>query len=153
MANYTVSDVKKLREETDAGMMDCKKCLEEAEGDYAKALELVKAKGIAKADKKADRETNEGFIGAYVHSNGKVAALAELLCETDFVARSEDFQAVAKEVAMQVAAMMPETEAELLAQDAIKRDGLTVEMMIKELSGKVGEKVALGRFYRLTIGE
>lgn len=153
MAKYTVSDVKKLREETDAGMMDCKKALEEAAGNYARAVELVHKQGLAKADKKADRETKEGYIAAYVHGNGKVAALVELLCETDFVALNEDFKTVAKEIAMQVAAMAPETSEELLAQETIKRAGVTVEVMIKELSGKVGEKVSLGRFKRMMLGE
>ncbi len=153
MAKYTVEEVKKLREETGAGMLDCKKALEEAGGDYAGALEVVKAKGLAKADKKADRETNEGYIAAYVHSNGKVAALVELLCETDFVARNDEFREVAKEIAMQVAAMSPESNEELLAQETIKREGVTVEVMIKELSGKIGEKIMLGRFHRMMIGE
>ena len=153
MAKYSVEEVKKLRDETEAGMMDCKKALEEAEGDYAKALELVKARGLPKAEKKADRETGEGYIASYVHSNGKVAALVELLCETDFVARNEDFREVAKEIAMQVTAMAPENEAELLEMEAIKREDVTISAMMLELSGKVGEKVALGRFHRMMIGE
>ena len=153
MAKYTVADVKKLREETDAGMMDCKKALEEADGDYAKAVELVRERGLAKADKKADRETGEGYVASYVHSTGKIATLVELLCETDFVARNEEFRIVANEIAMQVAAMAPETAEELLAMDAIKREGETIESMIKGLSGKIGEKISLGRFTRLMIGE
>jgi elongation factor Ts len=132
-------------------MMDAKNALEEAGGDYAKAIELVKARGLAKAEKKADRETNEGYVAAYVHSNGKVAALAALRCETDFVAQNEEVRELAREIAMQVAAMMPETEAELLEMELIKRGDETVEQAIKLLSGKIGEKIALGEFVRLAI--
>ena len=154
MANYTVDDVKKLRAETDAGMMDCKAALDEAEGDYQKAVAIVKAKGLAKADKKsAERTTGEGAFASYVHSTGKIATLVELLCETDFVARNDEFLALAKDIAMQVAALDPKDNAELLAQDSIKHEGNTIETLIKELSGKTGEKIELGRFVRMMVGD
>ena len=147
------SDVKKIREATGAGMLDCKKALEATNGDWETALAWLKDKGLANAAKKADRETNEGYVAAYVHATGKIGALAELLCETDFVARGEEFRALASEIAMQVAAMAPETAQELLDQELIKREGVTVAEAIKQLSGKIGENMSLGKFTRLLIGE
>src|SRR5665811_242645 len=138
MANYTATDVKNLRELTGAGMMDCKKALDAADGDMKKAQALVKEKGLANAEKKADRETKEGFIASYVHTTGKTAALVEILCETDFVGRNEEFRALAREVAMQVVAMNPKTNEELLAQPFIKDGSITIETLIKQLSGKIG---------------
>lgn len=146
------SDVKKIREATGAGMLDCKKALEATDGDWEKALAWLKEKGLANAAKKADRETNEGYVAAYVHATGKIGALAELLCETDFVARNEEFRALTSEIAMQVAAMAPETAEELLEQELIKREGVTVAEAIKQLSGKIGENMSLGKFTRLMIG-
>jgi len=100
--------VAELRAKTGAGMVDCKKALEESNGDEAKAIEILRVKGAMKAAKKnAERETAEGLVEAYVHANGKVGALVELQCETDFVARNPDFRALAHEIAMQVAAMAP----------------------------------------------
>ena len=113
--------IKKIREVTGAGMLDCKKALEATEGDWDKALAWLKEKGLANADKKADRETNEGYIGSYVHATGKIGALVELQCETDFVARNDEFKALAQEIAMQVAAMDPQDEAELLAMEMSSR--------------------------------
>lgn len=147
------SEVKKLREVTGAGIMDCKRALEEAKGEMGKAEALVKERGLAKAEKKADRITSQGYVGSYVHSNGMMGALVELLCETDFVARNEEFKKLADEIAMQVAAMAPENEEELLKQEMIKNPELTVEETIKSLSGKVGEKIAIGRQMRMMIGD
>lgn len=152
MANFSAADIKTLREETGAGMMDCKKALEESNGDMDKAREWVKQRGLAKAEKKADRETKEGYIASYVHTNNKVAALVEILCETDFVARNPEFQEMAKSVAMQVASMNPENVEELLAQDFIKGEG-TIEELVKSLSGKIGEKFVVNRFVRYAVGE
>ena len=149
----SAADIKKIREVTGAGMLDCKKALEATNGDWDQALAWLKEKGLANAAKKADRETKEGYVASYVHATGKIAALAELLCETDFVARGEEFRSLAGEIAMQVAAMAPESETELLAQEMIKRPEVTVEAAIKELSGKIGENMTLGRFCRLMIGE
>lgn len=100
--------VKELRNTTGAGMMDAKEALQEAQGDMDKAIELLRKKGQKIAAKKADRETGEGIVGMYLHSNGKVAAMVKVTCETDFVARTDDFQQFANDVAMQVAAMSPE---------------------------------------------
>lgn len=152
MANYTAADIKALREETGAGMMDCKKALEESQGDMDKAREWVRQRGLAKAEKKADRETKEGYISAYVHNGGKVAALVEILCETDFVARNPEFQEMAKSVAMQVASMNPASVEELLAQDYIRGEG-TIDELVKGLSGKIGEKFVVNKFVRYEVGE
>ncbi len=148
----TVADIKKLREETGAGMMDCKKALTAAEGDFPKAQEILREKSLIKADKKSDRETKEGYIASYVHNNNKTAALVEILCETDFVARNEKLQEVAKNVAMQVVAMNPADVTELLAQDYIRDAKVTVEELVKEISGLLGEKLVVNRFTRYEIG-
>lgn len=151
--SYTAADVKRLREETGAGMMDCKRALDEANGDYNRAQEIVREKGLAKAEKKADRETKIGYIASYVHNNNQIGALVEILCETDFVARNPEFQEMAKSVAMQVVAMAPENVEELLQQDNIKKPGETIEDMIKLVSGKIGEKFVVSRFTRYMVGE
>ncbi|MCD8484870.1 translation elongation factor Ts [Candidatus Woesebacteria bacterium] len=143
--------IKQLREETGCGVMDAKKALEEANGDMKKARELVHERGLQKAAKKADRETKEGYIGSYVHTTGKVAAMVTLLCETDFVARNEEFQEVAREVAMQVASMRPETVEELMEQEYIRDSKKSIQDLVKSLSGKVGENVTVGEFQVLSI--
>jgi elongation factor Ts len=153
MPNYTAADIKTLREETGAAMMDCKKALEESNGDMDGAREWVRQRGLAKAAKKSDRETNEGYISSYVHADGKSAALVEILCETDFVARNPEFQQMARDVAMQVTAMMPETVEELLAQDFIKNPDQTIDQLIQGLSGKIGERFVLNRFVRYQVGQ
>lgn len=105
--SVSATEVKALRDKTGAGMMDCKKALESAGGDMNKAVDWLREKGLAKAAKKAGRATSEGRIGSYVHSNGKIAVLVELKCETDFVARNEKFLGFAKDLAMQIAAAAP----------------------------------------------
>jgi elongation factor Ts len=104
----TASMVKELRAATGAGVMDCRKALEQAQGDMAKAAELLRDKALATAAKKADREAREGIIGHYVHTGSRMASLVELNCETDFVARTEEFQRLARDLAMQVVAARPE---------------------------------------------
>ena len=104
----TTEMIKSLREETSAGVMDCKKALEEAQGDLSAAISLLREKGIANVAKKTDRATNEGIIESYIHGNSKVGAMVELVCETDFVARMEEFKELAHNLAMQVAAMNPQ---------------------------------------------
>ena len=152
MANFTAQDIKALREETGAGMVDCKKALDASDGDMAKARDWVKEKGLVRAEKKADRETREGYISSYVHATGKTAAMVEILCETDFVARNDEFKEMAKNVAMQVVAMSPADVAELLEQDYIKDPGQDVNHYIKSISGKIGEKFVVNRFIRYEVG-
>lgn len=150
--SINAADIKKLREETGAGVLDCQRALAETEGNYQQAMALVKERGLAKADKKSDRETKEGAIFSYVHSGGRVAALVELVCETDFVARNAEFQVLGKNIAMQVAAMNPESVDDLLEQEYIRDGGATISYLVKELSGKIGEKIAVSRFVRYELG-
>jgi elongation factor Ts len=147
----TAQDIKQLREETGAGVMDVKKALEEADGNFDKARELIRLRGLEKAEKKADRETKEGFVGSYIHMTGKVAALVALQCETDFVAANEEFQKLARELAMQVASMRPETVEELLEQDYIRDPGKKVGDLVKGLSGKIGENIQVGEIMLMVI--
>ena len=128
--------IKQLRSETGARILDCKKALEKADGDLVAAKKHVEEKGLARAEKTADRETKMGYIAAYTHSNGMIASMVEILCETDFVAQNDEFRQLAKDLAMQVVAMNPADNAELLAQDFVKNPDKTVEMTIKTLSGK-----------------
>ena len=151
--SYAVTDVKKLREESGAGMLDCKKALEEAKGSYNKAVEIVRKKGLARAEKKSDRETKEGYIASYVHMNNKVAALVEILCETDFVAKNDEFQKMAKDVAMHVVAMNPESVEALLKDDFVKDPSKTIEELVKGVSGKIGERFVINKFVRYEIGQ
>lgn len=151
--SISMNEIKKLREETGARIMDCKKALEAAEGDMKKAKALVEEKGLARAEKTADRETKEGFIASYVHSNGLIGALVEIQCETDFVAANDEFRTMARDVAMQVVAMNPENVEELLAQDFIKDPSKNIELLIKSVSGKIGERMVLTRFVRYEVGK
>ncbi len=153
MADYSMSDVKKLREETGARVLDCKKAMDEAKGDYEKAKEIVAAKDLARAEKKADRVTQEGYIASYVHNTGKVAAMVEVLCETDFVAKNETFQEMARNIAMHVVAMSPENVEELLEQDYVKDPSTKIETYVKSVSGKIGENMKVNRFVRYELGQ
>ena len=149
----TTKQVKQLRQETGARIMDCKKALEDAKGDLKLAKKYVQEKGLARAEKNTDREAGAGYIASYTHATGQIASLVELLCETDFVAANEEFRQLAKNLAMQVAAMDPQSKDDLLAQDFIRDSEQNVEMTIKSLSGKIGEKIVLGRFVRFVIGQ
>ncbi|HUD04700.1 MAG TPA: translation elongation factor Ts [Patescibacteria group bacterium] len=140
--------IKQLREETQVSIADCTKALEEAKGDYEKAIEILKKRGIERAEKKADRETAQGLIEAYIHQNGKVGVLLEILCETDFVARTEDFKRLAHEVAMQIAAMNPKNIEVLLKQEYIRDGSVTIENLIKQAIGKLGENIRVKAFTR-----
>lgn len=137
----TMDQIKELREETGAGIMDVRKALTESEGDTKKAKEWLEKKGMKRAEDKAERETESGYVFAYVHFNGKVGSLVKLACETDFVAKTEDFQTLGKEIAMQVASMKPKNVEELLKQDYLRDTSKTIEGMIKLISGKTGENI------------
>ena len=153
---------------TGAGIMDSKRALEEADGDVEAARKILRERGIASAAKKASRDTNEGLVEAYVHSGGRVGAIVELNCETDFVARTEDMKTLAHDVAMQVAAMSPKYVGEgdapedeegnpqetcLLSQPFIRDNGVTVQDVVNETIAKVGENVRVRRFSRFSLGE
>lgn len=139
----TVDQIKKLREETGLGIMDVRKALTESDGDVKKAKAWLAKKGMKRAEDKAERDTEEGYVFAYAHFNGKVGSLVKLACETDFVAKTEDFQSLGREIAMQVASMKPESVAELLKQDYLRDSSKTIETLIKALSGKTGENIKI----------
>lgn len=149
----TKDDVKRLREETGAGIMDCKRALEEAKGDFEKATVLIKERGLAKAQKKSDREAKEGVVEAYVHAGGRIGALVELSSETDFVARNPDFRGLAREIAMQVAAMDPKDVDELLEQAYIRDASKTIGELVTTIAASTGENVRVRRFQRFQLGE
>jgi len=142
--------IQKLREETGAGVMDCKRALEEAGGDYNLAKQIIEKQGVAKAAKKAERETGAGLLESYLH-NGRVGVLLELRSETDFVARSEPVKALAHNLALQIAGMAPETVEELLKQPYAKDESKTVEEVIKGVIALVGENLKVARFSRYQI--
>lgn len=143
--------LKQLREETSASIADVKTALEETNGDYKKALGWLKKHGIEKAEKKANRETSQGLVESYTHQNGKVGALVEVLCETDFVARTDEFKNLCHEIAMQVAAMNPKDIATLLKQDYIRDGSFTIESLVKSAIGKLGENIVIKSFQRIEI--
>ena len=199
MSNITAKLVKDLRDKTGAGMMDCKKALNETNGNLEKAIEWLRKKGIASAEKKSGRVAAEGAIGSYIHTGSRVGVLLELNCETDFVARGEIFQSLLKDIAMQVAACpnveyvsvdeVPQDVVEkekliemgrddlankpekirekivegritkrlkelvLLDQPYIKDSAVTVEQLVKQTAGKIGENIRVRRFTRYTLGE
>ncbi len=143
--------VKKLRKEMGLGIMEIKVAVEESGGDEAKAKEILKEKGFKKAETKSERETHQGRVATYTHSTGKIGVMVELLCETDFVAKHEDFMELTKNLCLQVAAMNPETVDDLLAQEFIKDNSKTVAEIIKSLVAKFGENMKLSRFARFEI--
>ena len=147
----TMENIKKLRTMTGAGMLDVKKTLEEADGDVEKAASLLRERGIAKAAKKAEREVSEGFVGSYIHHNGKIATLVELNCETDFVARNEQFRQLARDIAIHVAMANPtyrgrddvpedivEAERKVLVSQA-KEEGKPDNVVDKIVEGRLGK--------------
>ena len=150
--NIKVDDIKKLREKTGAGIADCRKVLEETGGDFKKAEELVKSWGAKIAQKKADRAVGAGQVETYVHSGGKDGAMVEINCETDFVARTDEFKSLAHEVAMQICAMDPKDVEELEGQDYIRESGKKVKDLVADVITKVGENIKIKRFIRFELG-
>ena len=142
--------IQKLREITDAGVMDCKRALEEAGGDFDKAIAVIHEKGITKAEKKGERTTGAGILQSYIH-NERVGVLLELRCETDFVARNEIFKELARNLAMHIAAMNPESVESLMSQNYVKDEALTVEALIKSVIAKTGENIRAEKFCRYEI--
>ena len=138
--------VKELRERTGIGMMDCKKALEEAGGDMGKAVDILRKKGMAAADKRAGRPAGEGFVGSYIHSNGKIGVLVEINCETDFVARSEEFRILAKELAMQIAATNPiSVSREEVPADVVAKERAIYAEQVKGKPANIVEKIVDGK--------
>ena len=143
--------VKQLREESGISVAECKKVLEEAGGNLGKARELLLQRGKQLAAKKEAREVAEGTIEAYVHPTGKTAAMIDIRCETDFVARSEGFKKLAHELAMQTASMAPESVEELLSQPYIRDPGKTVKDLLVESIAKIGENIMIKKLSRFEI--
>ena len=163
----STEDVKRLRDETGAGVMDAKRALDEAGGNFDQARDILREQGIAAAAKRADRETGQGIVEAYIHGQGRIGALVEVQCETDFVARTDAFRALAREVAMQVAAMSPvaltpeevpedqatNREEQALMTQAFIRDGSkTVQDLVQEVIAQTGENIRIARFARFELG-
>ena len=144
----TASQVKELREKTGAGMMDCKKVLTETDGDFEKAIELLRERGIAKAAKKSDRIAAEGLVTTYVSEDGKVGAVVEVNAETDFVAKNEEFRSFVADVAKQVALKAPATVEDLLNQPSIAEEGKTVGEVLTGKIATIGENMSIRRFER-----
>jgi elongation factor Ts len=144
----SAQDVKKLRDMTGAGMMDCKRALTETDGDLEKAVDLLRAKGAAKAAKRAERSTDQGFIGSYVHFDGKTAVLVELNCETDFVANTDDFRTLAKDLSLHIASMAPVAVSPAdIPADIVERERHVYLEQVKE-EGKpehIAEKIVEGK--------
>jgi elongation factor Ts len=193
----TTKMVKDLRDKTQAGMMDCKKALENTSGDMEKAIDLLRQKGLAVAAKMANRATSEGVVATYIHAGGKLGVMVELGCETDFVAKNEDFREFAKDIAMHIAAANPISisrdevpaavvarekdifiqqalesgkpeaiiekmvtgkiekflaEVALLEQKFVKNPDLSIQDLLNELIGKMGENISLKKFSRFQVG-
>lgn len=146
-----IEQVKKLREELGLGIMEIKAALEAAEGDEKKAKEILKEQGFKKAEKRTEKETHQGRVATYTHGTGKIGVMVELLCETDFVAKNEEFLALTKDLCLQVAAMDPKDEKTLLKQEFIKDPSKKVDELIKALIAKFGENIKLGRIERFEI--
>lgn len=143
--------IKNLRAQTGAGIADCKEALSESEGNLEKAKEILRKAGFEKGSSKSDREVKAGLVDVYSH-NGKVGVLVEVLCESDFVARTDDFKSLAHELSLQIASMNPSSVEELLSQEYIRDTSLTIDQLIKGVSGKLGENIQVGRFERIVLG-
>ncbi len=164
----SIEDVKELRQRTNAGVMDCKRALEEADGDLDRAVEILRQRGIALAGKKSARQTSQGLVECYVHAGGRIGAMVEVNCETDFVARTDIFKALAHELAMQVAATGPlsvseedlpsgaegnPTELCLLRQPYIRDPSRSIQDVIAEAVAQTGENIRVRRFARFELGQ
>ena len=156
VSHITVQQLKELRQRTGAGMLDCRQALEQAEGNMEQAIEHLRKQAAVEAAKRAARLTGEGQIGSYIHHDAKVGALVEVNCETDFVARTDDFRSLVRYVAEQVAATpadILETDASLLAQPWIRDPSRTIGDLVNETSARVGENVRVRRFTRFRVSD
>lgn len=151
--NISIDLLKKLRQDSQAGVADCRKALEDAKGDYDKAKKLLVERGLEKATKKEGNVTSEGIISSYVHANGKVGVLVELNCQTDFVARTDEFKNLAHEITLQIAAMNPKDVKDLLESAYIRDTKLIMQALIKLSIAKLGENITVSKFTRMTLGE
>src|SRR5688572_25000052 len=146
MAEITAATVKKLRDITGAGMMECKAALTEANGDIEAATTILRKRGLASATKKAGRSTNEGMVGSYIHMGGRIGVLVEMNCESDFVARTEDFQNLAREVAMHIAAASPQyVKRDEVPGDVLDRERGIYRDQVKDKPAQVVDKIVEGK--------
>jgi elongation factor Ts len=143
----SIDQIKQLREETGISITECKKALKEAKGDIVRAKEILRKWGKNFAGKKTEKEAGEGIIESYIHPNKKIGAIVELHCESDFVARSEDFQKLAHELCLQIAAMNPK-KTSLMRQPWIRDETKTIKDLIDEYIAKIGENIVIKRFVR-----
>ncbi|MBF6612983.1 MAG: translation elongation factor Ts [Chloroflexi bacterium] len=160
--DISAAAVKELREKTGAGIMECKRALQDAGGNMDKASEALRQKGLTKHLKVAGRTANQGVIESYIHTGGRIGALVEVNCETDFVARTEEFRTLAREIAMQVASMDPKTvgaiegedkdDGALFNQEYIRDSRKSIRDLVKETIAKVGENIQVSRFVRFEVG-
>ncbi|MCR4329224.1 MAG: translation elongation factor Ts [Candidatus Roizmanbacteria bacterium] len=147
----TIELIKKLRVETGASVALCNKALLESKNDLKRAHELLKTWGVERAQKKQGTEAADGVIESYIHHNKRMGALLTLHCQTDFVAKNEEFRKLAREIAMQIASMAPKTSEELLKQAYIRDSKKTIESLIQEQIAKLGENIKIGEFVRFEI--
>lgn len=152
MADISTNDIKKLRELTGVGITDAKQALVDANADFDKALEQMRAKGLTKAEKRAEREARSGIVGTYSH-DGRIGVVVEVNCETDFVAKTDEFKELVKDLTLHIAASEPKDVKDLLAQPFVKDPELTVEDYIKQHIAKLGENIVVRRFSRIALGE
>lgn len=166
--NIPTESIKELRTKSGAGVMECRNALLQAEGQIEKALDILKQQSLVKVEKKKSRTAAQGLIESYVHTGGRIAALVELNCETDFVARTSEFKQLAHDIAMQIAAMCPQyvtaedipadsgleaTTAALLSQPFIRDQAVTIKDLINQTIAKTGENIKISRFVRYEVGE
>jgi elongation factor Ts len=170
LVEISATMVKELRESTGAGVMDCKRALQVAEGNFAKATEILREQGAAKAEKRAERTALQGLVEAYIHAGGRIGAMVEVNCETDFVARTDDFKRLVHDIAMQIAATNPKVvgnegnhdgddgtseiakEDVLLTQPFIKDPSISIQDLVKSTIAKTGENIVVRRFSRFELG-
>ncbi len=165
----TADEVKRLREATNAGVMDCKRALDESGGNFEKAVTYLREQGVAKAEKKSDRETSQGLVDSYIHAGGRIGVLVEVNCETDFVQKGDLFKQLVHDIALQIAGMSatlvvseedlpkdaegnPE-ETVLMKQPFLKDGSRTIEQLVKEAIAKTGENIRIRRFTRYELGQ
>jgi len=153
MTKITLDQIKKLRAKTKAGVMDCRQALRQAQGKLDLAEKILRQWGVKSAGKRVNRETAYGVVEAYSHTDGRIVAVVELCCETDFVARNDEFKKLAHELAMQVAAMKPKNISQLLKQPWIRDEKRTVDSLVKEAIGKIGENIVVRKIARFELGE
>lgn len=148
-----VKKLKQLRDQTGAGILEIKGILEDVGGDYDKALAELMKKVVAKAEKKADRTANDGLVFSYIHNGGKVGSMVLVNCETDFVAKTEDFQKLCREVAMQVCTEDYKDLETLLESEYIRDPSKKIKDLVNETTAKLGEKIEINKFVKFSVGE